>query len=259
MHYGLYISTSGALHATYKQDLYTSNLANMNTAGFKPDLTTTRQRDPARVEDGLPGLPSSDLLERLSAGVMGGPTRTDFTQGDIRSTGNPLDLAIRGDGFFTLLDSQDRGLQRFRLTRDGRFTRNAAGEIVSIAGGLPLVDTNGRPIRLPGDGPVAIGGDGTISQNGAEVGKIGFVDVPNRNALTKGPNGLFVPDSFQIANRHDPDGLISQGALEESAVNEIDALMKIESAARDAQTNIGMIGYHDRLLDQAINRFARVA
>jgi len=52
---------------------------------------------------------------------------------------------------------------------------------------------------------------------------------------------------------------VTQGAIEESAINEIATLMQIEGAARDAQANLGMIGYHDRLLDQAINRFARVA
>jgi flagellar basal-body rod protein FlgF len=258
MNYGLYISTSGALNATYRQDLYTSNLANVNTVGFKPDLATTRQRDPARIEDGLGYLPSNDLIERLGAGVMSDRTRTDFSQGVIRSTGNDLDLAIRGDGFFTLLDQQDKSLNRFRLTRDGRFTRNAGGQMVSVTSGMPLVGTDGNPVRLASDSPVTIQPDGTIIQDGTETGKIGFVEITNRNALTKGPDGYFVADVNQMANRRQATGHIEQRAVEEAAVNEIAMLMKIEGAARDAQGNIGMIGYHDRMLNQVINRFARV-
>ena len=258
MNYGMYISTSGALNASYRQDLHASNLANVNTVGFKPELATTRQRDPVRTEDNLGFLPSSDLLERLGAGVMADRTRTDYSQGIIRATGNDLDLAIKGEGFFTLLDEQDKTENRYRLTRDGRFTRNTEGTMVSVTNGMPLVGTNGNPIKIPGNAPVTIQPDGSILQNGVEIAKIGFVEITNRAALQKAPNGLFVADATQMANKMQATGHLEQGAIEEAAVNEIATLMKIEGAARDAQANIGMIGYHDRLLNQAINRFARV-
>ncbi|VAX40001.1 hypothetical protein MNBD_PLANCTO03-1790, partial [hydrothermal vent metagenome] len=225
---------------------------------FKPELATTRQRDPARLEDNLGFLPSNDLLERLGAGVMADRTRTDYSQGIIRTTGNDLDLAIKGEGFFTLLDEQDRTDNRYRLTRDGRFTRNAEGNMVSVVSGMPLVGTNGNPIKLPGDGSVTIQPDGAILQNGVEIAKVSFIEITNRAALQKAPNGLFVADATQMANKMQATGHLEQGAVEEAAVNEIATLMKIEGAARDAQANIGMIGYHDRLLNQAINRFARV-
>lgn len=258
MHYGLYISASGALNAVYRQDLYTGNLANLNTIGFKPDMATTRQRDPARVEDGLGLLPSNLLMERLGGGVMAAPTRTDFTQGVIRTTGNELDLAIRGDGFFTLLDEHHRGENRLRLTRDGRFTLDAEGRMVSVTNGMPLVGTDGRPVRLRPDAPPTVQPDGTVLQNDRPVGTISLVVLRNRDALQKGPEGLFVADAAEMANRRQASGHVEQGAVEEAAVNEISTLMAIESASRDAQANLGMIGYHDRLLDQAINRFARV-
>ena len=259
MNYGLYISTSGALNATYIQDLHTSNLANVNTVGFKPEAVATMQRDPARLEDGLGHLPSNELLEMLSAGVRSSRTRTNFAQGVVRTTGNPLDLAIRGDGFFTLLDEQDKGLQRYRLTRDGRFTLDAQGRMVSVTSGMPLVDPTGRPIRLTDPSQVTVRPDGVIIQNDVEVATVGLVEIPNRDVLQKGPDGYFVPDVSQMANRKQARGEVVAKAIEESAINEIATLMKIESAARSAQANLGMIGYHDRILDQAINRFARVA
>ena len=258
MNYGMYISTSGALNASYRQDLHAANLANVNTIGFKPEMAITRQRDPVRLEDNLGFLPSNDLLERLGAGVMADRTRTDYSQGVVRATGNDLDLAIKGEGFFTLLDEQDKTDNRYRLTRDGRFTRNAEGTMVSITNGMPLVGTNGNPIKLPGDAPVTIQPDGAILQNGVEIATISFVEITNRAALQKAPDGLFVADVTQMANKVQATGHIEQGAIEEAAINEIDTIMKIEKAAREAQANIGMIGYHDRLLNQAVNRFARV-
>lgn len=259
MHYGLYISASGALNAVYRQDLHTGNLANLNTVGFKPDLTTTRQRDPARAEGNLPALPSSLLLERLGGGVMAGPTRTSFEQGVISRTGNDLDLAIRGEGFFTLLDERHKGQNRLRLTRDGRFTLDPSGRLVSVTHGMPVVGTDGLPIRLTGSGPVSVRPDGLVEQDGAKAGELSLVVLRNRGALRKNPDGLFVANATEMANRTQAPGHVEQGAVEEAAVNEIAALMAIESASRDAQANLGMIGYQDRLMDQAINRFARVA
>lgn len=258
MNYGLYIATSGALNATYRQDLYTSNLANVNTVGFKPDVAMTRQRDPARVEDDLGYLPSNALLERLGAGVMSDRTRTQFEQGVVRRTGNTFDLAIQGEGFFTLLNEQDRSLDRLRLTRDGRFTRNASGRLVSAVNGMSLVGDDGRPIIVPDTGTVSIQPDGRILQNGTEIARIQFVEVGNRDALRKSGDGQFIASASQMAGRRPASGLIDQGAVEESGVNEIAMLMQIEQASRDVQANLGMIGYHDRLMDQAINRFARV-
>ncbi|MDQ7013829.1 MAG: flagellar hook basal-body protein [Planctomycetota bacterium] len=258
MNYGLYISASGALNATYRQDLHSSNLANLNTVGFKPDFALTRQRDAASVEDSLGYLPSNAMLERLGAGVMSDRTRVDFSQGVIRPTGNELDLAIRGEGFFTLLAEHDEGNNRLRLTRDGRFTLDATGRLVSATSGMPVVDVKGQPIQLNNNGPVTVEHDGTIVQNEEAVGMISIVELPNRNALRKGADGLFVADQAQMANRRQASGHIEQHAIEEAALNEIGALMAIQSASRDAQANLGMIGYHDRLMNQAINRFGRV-
>lgn len=74
MYYGIQLAASGALTSLYRTDVLANNLANINTAGFKPDMVYTRQRDTARVEDDLPFLPTDDLLERLGAGSTWPPT-----------------------------------------------------------------------------------------------------------------------------------------------------------------------------------------
>ncbi|HZW10085.1 MAG TPA: flagellar hook basal-body protein [Phycisphaerales bacterium] len=258
MQYGLYISTSGALNAAYRQDLLTGNLANVNTAGFKPDIPVTRQRDSARAEDSLGFLPSNDLIERLGAGVMAARTRTSFEQGVVRTTGNTLDLAIRGEGFFGLLDGQAGASGGLQLTRDGRFTMDGQGRLVSVVSGMPVAGADGRPITLLPDQAPTVSSDGAIMQGGVEVARLAFVAMPHGAPLTKLPSGHFRAEGGQAAGRRPATGRIEQRAIEESAVDEIRTLMDIEAAARDAQANIGMISYQDRLLDQAINRFGRV-
>jgi flagellar basal-body rod protein FlgF len=259
MDYGLYISASGALNASFRQDVLTGNLANVNTVGFKPGTSITRQREPARAEDGLWHMPSDELLERLGAGVMGMPTTVDFTQGAITPTGNDLDLAIRGEGFFALMADQDDSGDRWRLTRDGRFTLDARHRLVSVSSGEPVIGADGRPITLRPDAKVSVAGDGVLEQDGAPVGQLAFFEVSSPERLRQAGGGAFIASDSQISNRQPASGVIQQAAVEESAVNEIKTLMGIQAASREAQSNLNMIQYHDRLLDQTINRFARVA
>ncbi len=261
MNYGLYLSTSGILSAMHRQDVATNNLANINTVGFKPDFASARSRDAARIEDGLTSFPSNDLLERLGAGVMMNPTRVSFEQGALQTTGVDLDLAIQGDGFFVLRDQSAEGTDGsggMRLTRDGRFTRDAQGRLVSSSDGLPVMSTANRPIVLP-PGPVAIGLDGVIRQRGAPIARIQITDVPDRSALTKLGHGHFEVPRQQWDARSAAKGVVKQGEVEGAAVDPIAALMSVTGAAGDAERNFGMIQYHDRLMDRAINTLGRIS
>ena len=130
MSYGIDISTSGVLTALHRQDVLTGNLANLNTAGYKPLIPGVKQRDPVSIEDGVLHLPSNRMLERLGAGVVPAASRIGFAQGPIDQTGNDLDVAIEGDGFFAVRDGDSTS-----LTRDGRLTLNANGQLVLAASG----------------------------------------------------------------------------------------------------------------------------
>ncbi len=258
MNYGNQLSLSGVLTALHRQDIATNNLANLNTVGFKPEIALTRQRSPVRAEDGVWALPSDQMIERLGAGVQLAPTYTNFKQGSVSPTGNDLDIGIEGEGFLVVRDASDGAADRVRLTRDGRLTRSASGTLVQASSGLPVLDANNRTIQL-GDGPVQIDEQGLITQNGREVGAIAFVDVPDRRTLQKKGAGLFIPDAASIAGRTPASGRIKQRALEFAAVDEIDALMRVTSAARDVSANLGMVQYQDRFMDRAINVLGRVA
>jgi flagellar basal body rod protein FlgG len=258
MNYGLQLSASGVMTSLYRQDVVTNNLANVNTVGFKPDVVTTRQRDPASIEDNLPFLPTNTLIERLGGGVMMAPNRTAFTQGGIRQTNRDLDLAIKGEGFFVVSDASDGKTDRLRLMRDGRMTRDSRGRLVTISGGLPVMDVRNRPIVLPEAASVRVQPDGSIMADGQRVAQIQLTAVTDLDALDKRGGGLYFTDAQQMANRRPATGLIQQGAVEESAVNAIKALMDVTSASKAVAANAQMIRFHDQLMDRAINQLGRV-
>lgn len=258
MNYGLQISASGALTAMYKQDVLTNNLANGTTVGFKPDVPSVRQRDPARREDGLHFLPSNAMLERLGGGVALERNRVQFTQGALERTNSPLDLAIQGDGFFVVRDETDSTGDRMRLTRDGRFARDAKGRLVMASGGLPVMDTSNRPIVLSGTGAVTIDADGTVSQGGAAVARIQLAGVSDLQRLDKMGRSLYRAPTGSVVQRRQAEGTLRQGYVESSGVDEVSMMMQITGASREVEANIGMIQQADRLMDRAINQLGRV-
>jgi len=259
MNYGLQISASGAMTAMYRQDVFSNNLANGTTAGFKPDIPSARQRDSARVEDDVDFLPSDELLERLGGGLQMMPNRTKFDQGGLESASSPLDLAIEGEGFFVVRDDTDSSGDSLRMTRDGRFTRDARGRVVSATSGMPLLDTNHRPITLSDVGDITVDGDGTVSQDGKAVARIQFVTFPDKNQIHKRGNGVFSAPPNAMSSRQPADGLIKQFMIESSAVDEVSSIMQITGAGRDFESNMNMISAADRMMDRAINTFGRVS
>ncbi len=253
----MYISASGALNAMYRQDLAANNLANSGTIGFKPVHSEIRQRDPARLEDNLL-IPSDRLIERLGAGVLAEPTQIRLTQGALLTTANALDLAIEGEGFLLVRASASQSGDRLRLSRDGRLSLDSNGRLVNQAG-LAVLDDANRPITLDPALATVIHEDGSVSQGGGEVARLAFVTVRDPEGLEPEGESLFRASASNLRSASDAGGRIVQGAIEQSSVDEIDALMDMQSASRAAQSNIEMISRYDRLMEAAISRFARVA
>jgi flagellar basal-body rod protein FlgF len=258
MNYGLQLSASGVLTNLYRMDVFSNNLANVETVGFKPDIPVLRQREAARQEDGLGMWPSNRLMERLGGGVLLSSNRTKFEQGALTSTGNPLDLAIEGEGFLVFRDLSDESGERFRLSRDGRCARDARGRLVSASSGSPLMDEGNREIVISGDGPVVVDADGTVRQDGRTLARVQLVEVPQRERLVKLGNGLFQAPSDLMENRRPARGVLRQFTTEGSAVDAVAAMMAISEAARAAESNMQMVQSHDRLMDRAINGLGRV-
>jgi len=258
VNYGLYISASGALTAMYRQDVHANNLANLDTVGFKPDFTATLQRLSARQEDGLTHLPGDAMLERLGGGALMAPNRVGFGQGSLDNTGQPFDLAIQGDGFF-VTRTDGTNIDSIRLTRDGRFTRDARGRLVTAGSGLPVLDTTNDTIRIP-DGPgLRIEGDGSIFMGERFIARIQVTDVLDRAQLTKEGHSLFRPTAAALDARFGASGSVRQGFIERSGTDPFRAMMATTSAGREFETNMQLIAQQDRLMERAINTLGRTA
>lgn len=258
MNYGLYVSASGALTSMHRLDVASNNLANVETVGFKPDFAMVRQRDVARIEDGLGYVDSKLMLEQLGGGVLMAPTATDHGAASARDTGNALDVAILGEGFFALDGGQGEGDARLRFTRDGRFTLNSRGRLVHVATGHAVLDDRGRPIDLDPTLPTAIGNDGTITQNGEPVARIQVTSVADPSVLEKRGENVFAFGAGKSSERRASDSLVRSGALENSGVEAIRAMLAVSKASGDAQSNTRMIRLHDEIMGRAINNFGRI-
>lgn len=269
MNYGLYLSASGVLTNMHRLDVMANNMANINTVGFKPDEVTFMARlaerlDPSAMSlmGGEPAEPQA-MLEQLGGGQWVAPTRVDLRQGTMLRTGNDLDLAIEGEGFFVINASSNGRNDALRLTRDGRFTLNSEGELVSVASGHRVMDDDDRPITLDRAQPVSIDGRGRISQGGAVVATLGFANVADRSALKKEGDNLMRFDSgvqgATLAKRSDAPGIIRQRHVEGSAVDPVLTLNNLINASKAVQASATMMQYHDNILGQVINTYGRVA
>jgi flagellar basal-body rod protein FlgF len=258
MNYGMYLSASGVLTNTYRQDVFANNLANVETVGFKPDIPSIRQRDPESVEDGLGMDVSNELMDRLGGGVLTGMQRINFAQGAHRLTGNPLDVALTDkDQFFAVqVIDPDTGEAQVRLTRDGRFTLNNAGELVTQSG-YNVLDTSDKPIVVEGEGEAGVGTGGQVVVGGEQVAQLQVARVADLQGLTKRGQGLFAfdgPDPRQLVDKP----AVRPGFIEASGVDAITTMMQIVSATKAATGNANMIRYHDQILDRAVNTLGRV-
>jgi len=188
-------------------DVVAGNLANANTPGYKAE----------RVQ-------FSDWLSRQNGGATPpGGNQIAYTQdratwreqqaGTITHTGNPFDLAVTGNGYFTV--NTPRGL---RLTRDGRFGLLPSGTVADAAGNSVL-DNNGQPIQLaPTDTQITIAGDGTVSSQNGQIAKIGVVQPSDPMMLSAEGGTLFLSGSTTAPVAAPA---LVQGAVEESNVQPV--------------------------------------
>jgi flagellar basal-body rod protein FlgF len=217
---GYYAAFSGWLARSQALDVAAGNLANAGTAGYRA------ARDYFRSAILGPDALNSQLNTTVNAfGVLGG-SRLDLGQGALTPTGNPLDLAIEGDGFFSIQTQQG-----VRYTRDGQFERAQDGTLTTQAG-EPLLDGSGQPIRVP-TGEVVVGSDGAVSVNGGLAGKIAVLGFASGADLTAEGANRYAP-----IDRVQPQavaGAIHQGSLESSNQDVIGGSLELVLMQRQAE------------------------
>ena len=235
MERGLYIAASGMLTELARQDQIANDLANASTPGYKPERAAQRSFGELLLANRATGA----RVGHLGLGAEIAELRTDFTQGALRETGEPLDVALVGDGFLAVETAAGT-----RYTRNGQLALEADGRLVT-ATGHPVLADNGQPLVVPGGEAVTIGADGTVSAGGRSVGRLAVVSL--RDARKEG-------DSLYAGTPGRPQAgtQVKQGALEASAVNSARAMVDMIVSLRPFESSQRVIRALDETLGKGI-------
>jgi flagellar basal-body rod protein FlgF len=223
-------------------DITANNLANMSTPGYRaermvfadwlsPQSRTTSPRGDTQL-----------------AFTQDRATYRERAEGSLTQTGNPLDLALSGDGFFTVQTANGT-----RLTRAGRFTLQANGTITDEAGNA-LLDTNGQSMSVAAaDTKLTVTADGAISSQNGTIGRIAVVTPTDPNKLTAEGGRLLRADTptTPVATPR-----VVQGAVEDSNVQPVTELVRMMGTERDFQFVTQFVDAENQRHQTAIDKIA---
>ncbi len=258
---GLYTSASGMLTQQRTQEMRANNMANVDTSGHKRDMAVKRDfpsmflrriNDTERLGPYGPEMDFRPYIGELGAGVVLEETVKDFSQGTLKETGNSLDLALDGQGFFTVEGPEDA----IFFTRSGALTLNQDGTLVTQQG-HPVLGDEGEDIQLSGEGEVTVTEDGDIYEGGEYLATLGLVDFDNPQGLSRVGENL-LEETDESGEPIAPEGLgVRQGYVEGSNVNIVDEMTGMINALRAYETNQRAIHAHDETLDRSVNETGR--
>ncbi|MET0268588.1 MAG: flagellar basal-body rod protein FlgF [Duganella sp.] len=225
----VYTAMTGARHVMEQQATVSNNLANATTTGFRAQLDTFRA-----VPVLSPGLPTRAFVVESTVG-------SDMTSGPMQTTGRPLDIAVRDQGWLAVQSAD--GSEAY--TRNGSLRINENGLLQTTSGQNIIGD--GGPIAIPPDTQITIGGDGTVSTVSSEyqpgpsnvLGRIKLVN-PDPQGLLRGDDGLFRQADGTPA-QNDPAVRVVDGVLEGSNVNPVDSMVNMISLARQFEMQMSLL------------------
>ena len=233
-----FIALSRQMALSREMDVVANNLANMNTTSFKRQLTLISEQ---QVDVNNADKPLSFVFD------VG--THRDLSEGEIQVTGNPLDIAISGDGFL-VIETEDGE----RYTRNGNLRLSSEGELTTASGQSVLGD-QGRPIVISSDDPkLIIAPDGTITGERGVIGRIALVRFDNPQAANPVGNGLYKTDETPQAVE---DPQIQQGMLESSNVKPVVEMTRMIEISRAYTAISNMLKQDNDLRRNAIRQLGR--
>lgn len=229
-----YVAVSAQRAMEARLEAVASNIANVNTPGFR-----------------AAGVRFSAELARMGedqvAFASPGDAYVVRDQGPLGFTGNTLDVGIQGEGWFGFETKQG-----MVYSRDGRFHLTANGDLQSV-NGYAVTDAGGSPIVLdPAGGPIEIGDNGTIRQGGQQVGAIGLFLIPSDAKLKRHDNSAIVPDKPAEPVEDMTTNSVRQGYVEGSNVNPIVEMTRLIEASRAFDQATTAANQDDETAQQAI-------
>lgn len=254
---GLYSAYMGMVNQQNRLDVITNNMANASTYGFKSEGATSQSFDDVyavKIKDSSVNY-ASERLGAMSMGVQIGETYTDYAQGALQETGEPYDVAIAGNGFFKISFTNKAGETSVKYTRDGSFTLNNQGYLVTKDGDFVL-DTNNNRIQLDTNATSSMDDMGYIYQNGAQVAQIGIVDFQDYNYLEKYGENMY--NLVEGGNIIESTARVKVGYLEASNVNIVSEMVEMISITRAYEANQKVITTIDGTLDKAVNQVGKL-
>ena len=243
---GLYTAAESMMLLQKKQDVASHNLSNLNTTGFKRSLLLTMTEVTHRRND------ESKLHQDEDQNMH--EVFTAFEPGALVQTDNPLDFALSEKGFFTI-----RTPEGVRYTRNGSFTTNEEGELVTLKGHHVLQD-NEDIIHINPEEKLTIASDGGMFVNGIKRGQLGIVEFANPHALLATGGNLFEnPDPTVNPPTPSLEYQVRQGFLEGSNVDMIRTMVEMIAQFRNYEASQKTMHAIDDTISKAVNEVARLS
>ncbi len=260
MQEGIYIAASGAFKQERKMQTIANNLANLGNMGFKRDGMVFREMIPPFNAAASPGqglnVPVPGTQPAFDASYVGiTDFFTDTGQGTLRQTGNALDIALEGEGYFVVETPQGN-----RYTRNGNFKLSPDAFLATQEGYKVLAD-NGKPIKIDSSqgGTITIDALGNVSigkgLSNQPLGKLQLADFKDPSVLSKEGDGLF---SSNAKPGKPEQVVVSQGFLETSNVNSVEEMTQMIITLRAFEAYQKVIQSIDEADDQVVNSLGRV-
>lgn len=241
---GVYTAAAGMLANQAAQDAIAQNLANASTTGYKEDIPRFES-----FQEALASRLSSDgssPIGELGGGAELRGTTTNFADGGMVQSGNPLDVALSGDAALVLQTPNGP-----RLTRDGSLSLDARGTVVETSGGLPVLGDNNQPLTIPAKTKdIVISPQGDVTADGVRVGRLRLAGLSAADQPVKVGDNQFAVATLRPASA---TAVVRQGYLEQSNVNIVKEMVSMISVMRAYETNQKMMQSEDDATNKSVN------
>ena len=234
---GIFVAASGATARLLEMDVMSNNLANANTIGHKKDQMTFESVEPEDMAD-KPGNDDKHFVRVKE-------TTTNFNQGTMLRTDNPMDIALRGDGFLRVETPEGE-----RLTRDGRLLVGRDGTLRHSQGHLVL-DRKGEAIHLPPERVPDIAPDGRVLSGELEIATLDLVHVDLSEGLERDTSGFFLlPSPERMIT--DSTTEVLQGRLESGNSNAVQSMVQLIELQRSYEAMHQLISTYKQMDESAV-------